>query len=64
MFEAVAAAYAANKDFREAASQQRVAIAKASALGWDRAAMQQRLGAYRAEHAWTGDLFAPPAGDK
>ncbi len=64
MFEALAAAYAVNKDFREASAQQRVAINKASALGWDRAAMQQRLAAYRAERAWTGDLFAAPPGEK
>ncbi len=61
MFEAVAAAYAANKDFREASAQQRVAITKASALGWNTAAMQRRLSAYRADRLWTGDLFAAPA---
>ena len=61
MFEVVAAAYAVNKDFRAASAQQRVALNKARDLGWDTAAMQQRLGAYRAEHVWTGDLFAAPA---
>jgi TPR repeat protein len=60
MFEAVAGAYAVNKDFREASAQQRVAISKAQALGWNTAALQRRLSAYRAERAWTGDLFAAP----
>jgi hypothetical protein len=61
MFEVVATAYAVNKDFREASAQQRVAINKAHALGWNTGAMQQRLGAYRADHFWTGDLFASTA---
>ena len=64
MFEAVAAAYAVNKDFREASAQQRVAISKAQALGWNTATMQRRLSAYRADQLWTGDLLAAPASDK
>jgi hypothetical protein len=64
MFEVVAAAYAANQDFREANAQQRVAVDKAHRLGWNTAAMEQRLSAYRADRLWTGDLFASPAGGK
>jgi len=58
MFEAVAAAYAANREYGDAVSQQRVAINKARALGWDTAIMEQRLSAYRGDSAWQGDLYA------
>jgi len=62
MFEAVAAAYAANADFQRAAAQQQAAIARARSLGWDTSAMSERLTAYRAGRSWSGDLLTlPPA---
>jgi TonB family protein len=60
MFEVVALAHAANGEFRDAISQQDVAIAKARLLGWDTRGMSDRLGQYRAGKSWSGDLFAPP----
>ena len=63
MFEAVAAAYAANGDFPNAVAQQQLAIRKARSLGWNTRAMSERLGAYRGGKHWYGDLLAlPPAG--
>jgi TPR repeat protein len=63
MFEAVAAAYAASGDFRNAVTQQQAAIRKAQDLGWNTRTMNDRLTAYRGGKAWYGDLFAvPPAG--
>ena len=63
MFEAVAAVYAANGDFRGAVAQQRAAMRKARDLGWNTRVMDQRLGDYRGGRAWQGELFAPaPAG--
>jgi uncharacterized protein len=56
MFEAVAAADAANGDFARAAQAQATAIDKANQLGWSTQDMEQRLGAYRARRAWYGDL--------
>jgi hypothetical protein len=61
MFEAVAAAYAANGDFHNAVAQQRVAIAKARRLAWNTRLMDERLAAYRSGKPWRGDLFAVPA---
>ena len=61
MFEAVAAAYAANGDFHNAVAQQRVAIAKARKLAWNTRLMDERLAAYRSGKPWRGDLFAVPA---
>ncbi len=58
MFETVAAAYAANGDFRNAAAQQRIAIRKAEALAWNTRAMKERLTEYRAERPWRGNLLA------
>jgi TPR repeat protein len=58
MFEALAAAYAANGDFRNAAERQELAIRKAESLGWNTRAMSARLAAYRSDKAWSGDLFA------
>lgn len=58
MFEAVAAAYAANGDFHNAVAQQRVAIAKARRLAWNTHLMDERLAAYRSGKPWRGDLFA------
>jgi len=65
MFEAVAAAYAANGDFRQASAQQQIAVRKARSLGWNTRVMAQRLSAYRGGRPWRGDLFAlPPAGSR
>jgi hypothetical protein len=60
MFEVVALAHAANGEFRDAISQQDVAIAKARLLGWDIRDMSDRLGRYHAGKSWSGDLFASP----
>jgi uncharacterized protein len=64
MFEAVAAAYAVNHQYEKATSQQRVAVHKAQTLGWNTAAMEQRLTAYRADSPWLGDLYAATQGGK
>ena len=65
MFEAVAAAYAANGDFRQASAQQQIAIRKAHSLAWNTRVMKQRLTAYRDGRPWRGDLLAlPPVGSR
>jgi hypothetical protein len=58
MFEAVAAAYAANGDFHKAVAQQQSAVRKAERLGWNTRQLEERLGAYRRGTAWHGDLFS------
>ncbi|HEY4750706.1 MAG TPA: energy transducer TonB [Steroidobacteraceae bacterium] len=58
MFEALAAAAAANGDFQNAVAQQQRALHKAQSLGWDTRLMSERMAAYRAGRAWRGDLFA------
>jgi Gram-negative bacterial TonB protein C-terminal len=58
MFEAVAAAYAASGDFRNAVAQQQVALRKAQGLGWDTRATLQRLADYRSGRSWSGELLA------
>ena len=60
MFEAVAAAYAANADFRKAVAQQDLALTKAQSLGWNTRAMSDRQSAYRRDTPWRGELFALP----
>ena len=60
MFEAVAAAHAANGDFAQAEAQQQTALAKAKALGWNTKFMEDRLDSYRNKKAWYGDVFAVP----
>jgi uncharacterized protein len=60
MFEAVAAAYAANGNFHNAVAQQQLAIQKAQALRWNTSAMSERASAYRHGNPWRGDLFALP----
>jgi hypothetical protein len=60
MFEAVAAAHAANGDFRAAASQQQLAVQKARQLGWDTREMSERLSAYRHDKPWRGELLPLP----
>lgn len=58
MFEALAAASAANGNFAEAATREQAAVSRARELNWDTLAMQQRLAAYRAGRSWQGDVFA------
>lgn len=58
MFEAVAAAYAANGDFPNAVTQQHRGVLKAQSLGWNTRPLEERLSAYRHGKAWHGDLFA------
>jgi TPR repeat protein len=58
LYETVAAAYAANGDFRNAAAQQQLALQKARELRWDTRTMAQRLDDYRRGTAWRGDLLA------
>jgi TPR repeat protein len=57
MYEAVAAAYAANGSFRDATAQQQLATDKARTLGWNTRTMSERLDAYRHGKAWRGDLL-------
>jgi hypothetical protein len=58
MYEAVAAAFAANGDFRNATAQQQLAVQKAYALGWNTHVMSEQLDAYRHDRAWRGELLA------
>jgi len=58
MYEAVAAAYAANGDFKNAAAQQQLAVQTARGLHWDTRTMAERLEEYRRGTAWRGDLLA------
>jgi len=58
MYEVVAAAYAANGDFHNATAQQRLAVDKAKALGWNARTLTEQLDAYRHDRAWHGDLLA------
>jgi hypothetical protein len=58
MYEAVAAAFAANGDFNNATAQQQLALQKANALGWNTHAMSEQLDAYRHGRAWHGELLA------
>ncbi|HUJ52229.1 MAG TPA: energy transducer TonB [Steroidobacteraceae bacterium] len=60
MFEAIAAAHAANQDFHGAVTQQSLAVQKAQQLGWDTRAMNERLSAYRHDTAWRGELLPLP----
>lgn len=60
MFEAVAAAYAANHHTWDAVATQKAAIKRATVLGWNTRSMEERLGAYQQSRAWTGDLFVTP----
>jgi TPR repeat protein len=59
MFEVVAAAQAANGNFKDAVAQQEHALQRARALGWNSNGMFARLDDYRRGQAWHGDLFAP-----
>ena len=57
MYE-VAAAYAANGDFRNPVAQQQVALHMAQSLGWDAGAMGVRLASYRSGKSWQGERVA------
>ncbi|MGE0438450.1 MAG: energy transducer TonB [Steroidobacteraceae bacterium] len=57
-FDALAAARAANGDFRGAAKAQQQAIAAAGSLQWNPSRMHERLAAYRAGTMWYGHLLA------
>lgn len=59
-WEATAAAYANNGKFKEAVSDQRTAIDLATDLGWNTAAMAERLTRYETQQPWYGDLFRLP----
>ncbi len=58
--EAIAAAHAANGDFKRAARFQQRAVKAATELQWNTHSMQERLADYTNSKAWTGDLFAVP----
>jgi TPR repeat protein len=60
LYEAAAAAYAANRDFWLARAKQELAIKKAVQLQWDTRQMQERLALYRKSEPWSGDLLALP----
>ena len=65
MFEVIAAANAANADFRAAASHEETAISRASALAWNTSRMAERLQAYQKSQPWYGDVFdLPPVTDE
>jgi len=57
-FEIRAAAHANLGDFAEAQKNQTKAVGMAKSLGWDTAPQKARLAGYKANQAWTGDLFA------
>jgi uncharacterized protein len=60
--EAIAAACAANGDFRKAVDGQQTALSEASRLHWSNLGpMEARLATYRASKPWFGDLFADPS---
>ncbi|HEY6824981.1 MAG TPA: hypothetical protein VI195_11105, partial [Steroidobacteraceae bacterium] len=58
MYETVAAAYAANGDFKNAAAQQQLAVQTARHLHWDTRTIAERLDEYRRGTVWRGDLLA------
>jgi TonB family protein len=55
--EVRAAAYAWLGDFDAAAREQKVALARASKLGWDSTPLEARLALYKAGKTWTGNLL-------
>lgn len=61
-FDALAAARAANGDFKGAARAQLQAIEAAGKLEWNPSRMYERLATYRSNAMWFGDLLAVPAG--
>lgn len=62
-FDALAAARAANGDYKGAVQAQKQAIAAAERLEWNSGRMRERLAAYRSGTMWFGDLLAVPAGE-
>jgi hypothetical protein len=60
LFEAIAAAEAANGSFDRAASQQAAALKSARRLHWNTQRIEERLAAYHAGNVWRGDVFAVP----
>lgn len=60
LHEALAAARAANGDFKGAVAAERNALAAAAKLQWNPARMHERLAAYQADTMWYGDLLAVP----
>jgi TPR repeat protein len=58
VFEVLAAAYAVNGDYQQAVSEQKRALNKAEMLGWNTPSMHSRMASYRANQAWSGDIFA------
>ncbi len=58
--EALAAARAANGDFKGAVAAQKSALEAAARLHWNTARMQERLTTWRAGKMWYGDLLAVP----
>ena len=63
MYEALAAAEAANGDYWKAGNDQWTAVKRAKELNWNTQLPEERLALYRKSRAWSGDLFAfsPPA---
>jgi hypothetical protein len=61
--ETLAAAQAANGQFKQAVEQQQNAIRIAAKLLWNTRLMEERLTSYRAGKLWTGDLFDVPAAE-
>jgi uncharacterized protein len=59
--EVSAAAYAATGEFSKAVARQTEAIKMATSLHWNTQRMEERLAAYRAKSAWTGEMFSLPA---
>jgi TonB family protein len=60
LFAVLALAYAANGQFREAVSQQKIAISKARELGWDTREMADGLERYHAGKPGSAEPFAAP----
>jgi TonB family protein len=66
MYEAAAAAAAANGDFSAARNAQWTAVKRAREMQWNTRLIEERLALYRRSRPWTGELFevepatAPP----
>jgi TPR repeat protein len=58
--EALAAARAANGDYKGAMAAQKNALEAAGDLHWNTAQMRERLASYKAGRMWHGDLLAVP----
>lgn len=63
MYEALAAAAAANGDYWKAGNAQWTAVKRGKELNWNTQWMEERLALYRRSRPWSGDLLAlPPQG--